>query len=88
MQASGSLSVEVSSFTDIKLEVLGGFNRKTMARSCPPVRDAKWWMRASVFGRAVSSVQEGARRRMRSSRAGSALLVLVLGEAGIGIARS
>ena len=88
MPASGSLSIEVRSFTDVKLDVLGGFRRKTMARSCPPVREAKWWMRLSVFGRAASSVQEGARRRTRSSRVGPALLVLVSSKAGSDMARS
>lgn len=88
MPASGLLSVEVRSFTDMKLEELGGFSRKTMARSCPPVREAKWWMWSSVFGRAASSVQEGAKRSTRSSRVDSALLVLVFGEADSGISRS
>jgi hypothetical protein len=88
MSASRSLSAEVRSFTDMKLEVLGGLSRKRMARSCPPVREAKWWIRSSVFGRAASSVQEGARRRIRSSRVGSALLKFLFGEAGSGMARS
>jgi len=88
VSASGSLSFEVMSLTDMKLEVLGGFRRKTMARSCPPVKEAKWWTRSSVFGRAASSVQEGAKRRTRSSRVGSALFVLVFFDAGSGIARS
>jgi hypothetical protein len=74
--------------TDIKLEVLGGFRRKTMTRSCPPVREAKWWMRSSVFGRAASSVQEGARRRTRSSRGAVLLLGLLFAGVGSGMARS
>jgi hypothetical protein len=86
--ASGSLSVEVRSFADMKLELLGGLRRKTMARSCPPVREAKWWMRSSVFGIVASCVQEGARRRTRSSRVASGFAVLVLSEARSGIARS
>jgi hypothetical protein len=86
--ASGSLSVEVRSFTDMKLDVLGGFSRKTMARSTPPVKEAKWWMRSSVFGRAASSVQEGAKSSTRSSRVRLALLVLVFDEVGSGITRS
>ena len=88
MPASVSLSTEVRSFTDMKLEVLGGLSKKTMARSWPPVNEAKWWMRSSVFGRAGSSVQEGAKSNTRSSRVGSALLVLVLSEVQSGIARS
>lgn len=88
MPASGSMSGEMRSFTDMKLDVLGGFSKKTIARSSPPVREAKWWMRSSVFGRAASSVQEGARSSTRSSRFGSALLMLVFGEAGSGMARS
>jgi len=72
----------------MKLEVLGGLSKKTMARSWPPVSEAKWWMRSSVFGRAGSSVQEGAKSSTRSSRVGSTLLVLVLSEVEKGIARS
>jgi hypothetical protein len=52
------------------------------------VREAKWWMRSSVFGKAASSVQEAAKSSTRSSRVGSALLVLAFSVAGSGIARS
>ena len=88
MPTSGSLPVEVRSLTDMKLEVLGGLSKKTMVRSCPPVREAKWWTRSSVFGRAASIVQEGARRSTRSSRAAASVLGLVFSVVGSGMARS
>ena len=88
MPALGSLSVEVSSFTDMKLEVLGVLSKKTMARSWPPVREAKWWMRSSVFGSAASNIQEGAKSSTRNSRVDLALLMLVSTEADIGMTRS
>lgn len=62
------LAFVVRSLTDVKLEVLGGFKRKTMARSWPPVREAKWWIRARVPGRLDSEVEETDRRRTRSWR--------------------
>lgn len=88
MPASGSVVAEVRSFTEMKLGVFGGFNRKTMARSWPPVREAKWWTRSSVVGRLESSIQEGARRSTRSWRDDSMLPELGLMQPVSGIATS
>lgn len=52
----------------MNVDVLGGLRRKTITRSRPPVKDAKWWMRSSVSDSLASEVDVGDKRRARSWR--------------------
>lgn len=88
MASSLELLLEVRTLADVKVEVFGGLRRKTIARSWPPVRAAKRWIRSRVAARLASETVDGERSRTRSWRVVMVLLVVEMGGAASGIATS